>query len=43
LKYDLDSIFIWSRRDYLRKILKYEEKGKVVIKDLDDMKIKLNN
>jgi len=38
LKYDLDSIFIWSRRDYLGKILKYEREGKMVISDLVHMK-----
>jgi len=42
INYDLDNVFIWSRKEYLKKILEYEKTGKVAIKDLDDMKVKLS-
>lgn len=38
LKYDIDKIFIWSRSEYLQKILSYEKKGKFPVKDLDHMR-----
>lgn len=42
LDYNLDSIFICSRKDYLEKILDYDNnKNNVPIKDLDDMMIKI--
>lgn len=41
INYDLDKIFICSRKDYLYKIINYEDTNTINIKDLDDMKIKL--
>ena len=41
IKYDLDKVFIWSRKEYLYKILNYEKYGNKKIKDLDEMKLKL--
>jgi len=38
LKYDIDKIFIWSRSEYLQKILSYEKRGKFPVKDLDHMR-----
>ena len=34
----IDNVFIWSRQDYLYKILNYENNGKFPIKDLEHMK-----
>tara|TARA_B110000971_G_scaffold221756_1_gene270397 strand:- start:202 stop:6702 length:6501 start_codon:yes stop_codon:yes gene_type:complete len=42
IKYNLDKIFICSRKEYLSKIINYDTKGPVV-KDLTDLKIKLWN
>lgn len=43
LQYDLDKIFICSRKEYLSKILNYETSPVInqKIQDLDDMKLKL--
>jgi len=38
INYNIDNVFIWSRRDYLYKILNYEKNGKFPIKDLEHMK-----
>jgi len=42
IQYNLDHIFICSRKEYLSKIINYEKTGSH-IKDLDDMKAKLWN
>ena len=41
IKYDLDKVFICSRKDFLWKIINYEENAKIKLKDLDDMREKL--
>jgi hypothetical protein len=41
IDYDLDEIFICSRKEYLQKILKYESTPNAQIIDLTDMKQKL--
>ena len=41
INYDVDKIFICKRKDYLEKIINYENNGTLKIKDLDDMKEKL--
>lgn len=40
IKYNLDNIFICSRKEYLSKIINHEKTG-IYVKDLDDMKKKL--
>ena len=32
INYNIDNVFIWSRRNYLYKILNYENNGKFSIK-----------
>ena len=41
IEFDLDNVFICSRKEYLSKIINYENNNKISVKDLDDMRSKL--
>tara|TARA_B110000211_G_scaffold231019_1_gene291745 strand:- start:2269 stop:3111 length:843 start_codon:yes stop_codon:yes gene_type:complete len=43
IEYDLDKVFLCSRKEYITKILTYENENNKAIKDLTDMKLKFWN